>query len=275
MEYKYIFYFFNIIIAFGLLSYLKSDGIVNTSNDEYSGVSVINSTGYKWCFLIIHFISYLFLINFGLYKIEGKNSSTPVVVQAYHANEGGKKNNSILATFAPNTSSEKKFLKIIRDFKNANLDTCIGRSLFIFNLSTFNYLFPLAFLVEIIFFTIILWCIRTDGKEQVPGGLTNLSFFVIFFGIFKNLTDYTNEITSTYLLPIIVGTLMLFYFLQILLTIWNIVFDSECDIPGKCIPMKWIISSCNVIIGILSFWYLLKIKTSNNFCKILFGLKPN
>jgi hypothetical protein len=256
MEYKYIFYFFNIIIAFGLLSYLKSDEIVNTSNDEYSGVSVINSTGYKWCFLIIHFISYLFLINFGLYKIEGKNSSTP-------------------ATIAPNTSSETKFLKIIRDFKNANLDTCIGRLLFIFNLSTFNYLFPLAFLVEIIFFTIILWCIRTDDKKQVSGGLTNLSFFVIFFGIFKNLTDYQNEITSTYLLPIIVGTLMLFYFLQILLTIWNIVFDSECDIPGKCIPMKWIISSCNVIIGILSFWYLLKIKTSNNFCKILFGLKPN
>ena len=219
-----MFYFFQILIMMWLISLLKTTD--QTVDNESSEVRTINSSSNRWWFVIIHFIAWLFLFNHVIYEIKSKN-----------------RNNTEIG------------LQIILDFINQNLNTLFGRTLAIFNFSTFNYLFPMGIILEIIFGMIILWCISKAKKNS-----TNENFlqWIPFIALFKYIFNII-ESKLGYLKYILI-TLLMFYFLNLLTsTIWH-------AMPG------WILPISNILIMISSGVYFFRDNFDSKECEKLFGL---
>lgn len=155
---KYIFYFFQILIMMWLVSMIKMDDPDITK--ESPDIKITNPTNNKWSFVIIHFIAWLFLFNHIIWKL---------------------KKDIKLSIRDPSAESIVK--KIIYDYVNENLNTLFGRTIAIFNFSTFNYLFPVGIVFEIIFGIIILLCVTLNSNKLRDEIVTNRITPILYYGI--------------------------------------------------------------------------------------------
>ena len=129
---KYMFIFFNILIAGGLISY--NSGIVKDYKLNKTIDKISESNTYKWGVMITHFLAYLFLIN--------------------HISSHSKEN--ILDK--PIKMLMKKYLASFSE-----------KAVVAFNLANFNYIFPGAFILELIAGGIYKYC-----ESKTKG-------FIVFF----------------------------------------------------------------------------------------------
>ena len=247
---KYIFIFFNILIAGALISY--NSGILQQKESNIIINKISQSNIYKWSVLIIHFFAYLFIINLSFSKLDDLTGDIP---------------------------------KRIKTIKNQYLNEFPCLLLFTFNLSSFNYIFPAGFILEIIIVALLLYCIYRNISNK--GFIFFLSCIKdVIKNLFKILT--LNKIQW---LKFILMFIILCYFIHFLYLFGK----AECKTNGdeRCLPcneqdnneeikkneetstycqiMKWIVFGLNSIISGLLIAYL-ALNELDNPCKQLFGL---
>lgn len=242
-----MFILINVIIAISLLSVSH----VNIKDEETT--TYTNSDGYKFFFMIIHFIAYLFIINKGLSKITTTNN--------YNILDKSKitttNNCNILDLSKLNIEGIINCFKIKyldNDDKSSNI---LLKSLFIFNVSTFNYINPLGFIFEFIIFYIILHCTTNDSWYK--------KIKLLIVSLFSTILDNIN-------LKIISILLILYYIIQIGIASYNIIQESECDNPNNCNIIKAITTIINFVIVICLGIYLSTIDKSD-YCLNILGIK--
>lgn len=230
---KYIFIFFNILIAGALISY--NSGILQKTQSNIIINTISQSNIYKWSVLIIHFFAYLFIINLSFSKLDHLSGDIP---------------------------------KRIKDIRNQYLNSFPSLLLFTFNLSSFNYIFPAGFILEIIIVALLLYCIYTNKDKKG---------FVFFLTCIKSVIKNVFQILTLkrfgWLIKLILMFIILCYFLHFLCLFGKAECKTNEDTETStyCIIMKWSIFSLNSIISCLLVAYL-ALNESVNPCKQLFGL---
>ena len=226
---KYIFIFFNILILFGLLSYIKTSKDTKDAKDtkDTKGIiySITNSGIYKYSELIINFMVYFLIINFSFSEIT-----------------------------MPQTD---KFLKVVKKFREDNLESFVSRFLFIFNLSTLNIVFPAAFIFGLICLSILYSCIIDDGKLEWK---TIKYIYTLPHDLLKFLYESNKNI--------------LFWILLLLLIIYFInLVKIDCEEQStRCDITKIISFSLNCLIGVLILIYIISQGGKDDACGVLYGL---
>ena len=222
-----MFIFFNILIAGGLISY--NSGIIQGNKSTNTIDSISESNTYKWGVTITHFLAYLFMINYSFTK----------------------------------AIPDERIKKLMNDY----LPSFSEKAVFAFNLSSFNYIFPGSFILEIIAGVIYQHC-----KD------TSIGFFQCIPTVIKNCFNFFGPF-----LKCIIIVLILSYILNLSTVECNPPTDTTDtkvdDSYTYCWWIKMIILVINFIISCLLGCYLFFHKSTDP-CKEFFGLalkgsKPN
>ena len=200
---KYIFIFFNILIAGGLISY--NSGILQKKQSNIRIDQISESNIYKWSVLIIHFFAYLFIINFSFSELDSLEGNIPKRIK----------------------DIKKQYLNSSEDEESVSFPSLL---LFTFNLSSFNYIFPAGFILEIIIVALLVYCIYTDKDNKG---------FSFFFTCIKNVIKHLFNYLSNKWLQIILILIILCYFLHFLYLFakaeckTNEASGQKCNLPNK------------------------------------------
>jgi hypothetical protein len=238
---KYIFYFFQILIMIWLLSLVKIGD--QDTEEESPDVKIMNPTNNKWSFVIIHFIAWLFIFNHIIWYLrDAKTSKT---------------------TSNPENIIKELIIKYIDD----NLNTLFGRTIAIFNFSTFNYLFPVGIIFEIIFGIIILCCsglfsnnritvnAKTRFHELSSKNFTYKYYGIVFFItqiIITTITLYYNFFTADS--DNIVGIIITYVVVSLFMMLMAVIFKTWliASIPIFLL-FKYIFNSIETKKGLLKY----------------------
>jgi hypothetical protein len=222
---KYMFIFFNILIAGGLISY--NSGIVKDYKLNNIIDKISESNTYKWGVMITHFLAYLFLIN----------------------NISSSSKQGIL-------DSKIKILmtKYLASFSE--------KAVVAFNLANFNYIFPGAFILELIAGAIYKYC-----KSNTKG------FIVFFQCMYCVIRD--SWICFDIFLKFIIFVLIISYILNLSKIECNPNITTDNDgskVSESSGPCGWINLFILINNSFLTGILILYLTYSNNQCTELFGL---
>jgi hypothetical protein len=227
---KYMFIFFNILIAGGLISY--NSGIVKDYKLNNIIDKISESNTYKWGVMITHFLAYLFLIN-----------------HISSSSKQGILDNQIKILM-------KKYLASFSE-----------KAVVAFNLANFNYIFPGAFILELIAGAIYKYCNKSSDSKK--------GFMVLLSCIKSVINGCHSFFKNSLIIKCIIFVLIISYILNLskIECNPNITTDNDgskvSESSGPCWWINLVILGINLFLTGILILYLAK---SNNQCTELFGL---
>lgn len=213
-----------IITNIVILLFLIYINFINCSKEN--NISIINTNIYNFYSVFSQFIAYYLIIGYHLYN---KNIST---------------------------SKNRKLSNFINHVKDNYLNNYLLKTLFILNLTIFNYTNPIGGILSIIFIIIItLYCYSENTKSTI------ISTFIIFIkDIFLNNSNY-------YILLLIL--LLIIYYIIIFIINISYPKNNMCNKDEECnYILKYFKLGIILLLSLLSLLYILTIDR-NQFSNIL------